>query len=140
MMLLTGVIVFMRRVMGEGSIFLQEAVLYLHGFAFILGIALTLQRDTHVRVDVLYSRMSSRTRAWVNLTGTFIFLLPLAFSLLIFSQAYISSSWQILEGSKEVDGIHGVYLLKTLIPALAVMLILQGVSLSIRAIAHLSGK
>ena len=41
-----------------------------------LGAAYTLQANRHVRVDVVYARYSQRTRAWIDLLGSALFLIP----------------------------------------------------------------
>lgn len=121
-----------------GAIMLQESVLYMHGAVFMLGFSYTLKHDEHVRVDLVYSRMSDRRRSIVNLAGHIALMTPLCLALTYFSLDYVTNSWSILEGSQEVDGIRGVYLLKTLIPAAACLLLLQTGLLAVREIQRLS--
>ena len=49
---------------------------YLFGMIFLLAGAYTLQQDAHVRVDVLYGRLGAKGKAWINLIGTLLFLIP----------------------------------------------------------------
>ena len=72
--------------------------------------------------------MSARRRAWVNLTGVVIFLLPLCLFILGISWSYVSESWAIRESSPEPGGLPAVFLLKTLLPAMAINLLLQGIA------------
>lgn len=139
MVLGTTLIVVLRYALNEGSILLQEAVLYLHALVFMLGIPYALKADAHVRVDLVYSRLGPRGRTVINLIGHVLFLLPVAGALLLYSQSYVTRSWRILEGSSEVGGIPGVFLLKTLIPVLAVLLLLQGLAEIARCIRTLTG-
>ncbi len=120
-----------------GAIMLQESVLYMHGAVFMLGFSYTLKHDEHVRVDLVYSRISDRRRSIVNLGGHIVLMTPLCLALTYFSLDYVTNSWSILEGSQEVDGIRGVYLLKTLIPASACLLLLQTGLLTVREIQRL---
>ena len=120
-----------------GAIMLQESVLYMHGAVFMLGFSYTLQHDEHVRVDLAYSRMSQRRQSLVNLAGHIVLMTPLCLVLLFFSLQYVLNSWSILEGSQEVGGIQAVYLLKTLIPASACLLLLQTGLLAVREIQRL---
>jgi TRAP-type mannitol/chloroaromatic compound transport system permease small subunit len=60
-------------------------------------------------------------------------LLPFMLVLLYFSLPYVSRSWAIMETSRETSGLPAVYLLKTLIPAFAVLMALQGIAQAIRA-------
>ena len=77
MVVVTFVIVVMRYVFDAGLIWMQESVVWMHAFVFMIGAAYTLQRDEHVRVDIFYREMSARGRAWIDLLGVLVFLLPL---------------------------------------------------------------
>ncbi len=121
-------IVLLRYALAQNTIPLQEAVSYGHGLVLMLGIAYTLKENGHVRVDILYSVRSARWRALVDLCGHLLLLLPVAGLLLATSLPYALSAWRILEGSSEVGGLPGVFLLKTLIPLMAALLLLQGLS------------
>jgi TRAP-type mannitol/chloroaromatic compound transport system permease small subunit len=129
MAIATGAIVIVRYVIGSGSIALQELISYLHAAVFMLGICYTLKHDQHVRVDVFYQNFSTTTRAWINAIGSIVFVLPLCVFIIFISFNYVDNSWAIREGSPDPGGIHGVYLLKTLIPVLGITLLLQAISL-----------
>lgn len=128
MVLLTFAIVILRYALNSGGVLLQESVMYLHGTLFMLAIALGVGNNTHVRVDILYSRRSPEQQAWIDLVGHILFLLPSAGFIIWVSLPYVSNSWQILEGSSEVGGIPGVFLLKTLIPLTGALLFCQGIA------------
>ncbi len=132
-------VVVMRYALGVGSIKLQESVLYAHAGLFMLAAAWTLQIDGHVRVDIFYTQARPRARAFIDLAGALVFLLPFAAALFVLSLPYVERSWAILERSPEADGLPFVYLLKTLIPVFAVLLGLQGLAQAIRAALALGG-
>lgn len=140
MMAVTVLVVVLRYGFGIGSIALQESIMYLHGLVFMLGIPYALRHDAHVRVDVLYGRFSPRTRDWIDLAGHLLFLLPLAIFIVWVSLDYTARAWRIREGSSEANGLEAVFLLKTLIPVLGGMLILQGVAEILRIVARLTGR
>ena len=125
MMLTLSTVVVLRYGFNIGFVALQESVTYLHAAVFMLGTAYTLQQDSHVRVDIFYRGFSPRGQAWVNSLGGIIFLLPLCAYFLLSSWAFVSQSWSIHETSAEPGGIPAVYLLKTLIPLMAIILSLQ---------------
>ncbi|HIG42159.1 MAG TPA: TRAP transporter small permease subunit [Gammaproteobacteria bacterium] len=128
MMLLTCIVVAARYLFNVGATSIQETVIYLHGIVFMLGIAYTLRQSGHVSVDIVYQRLSLKTRAVVNLFGTLVFLFPVAIFLIWTSLDYVSFSWSLKEGSPEPGGLPFVYLLKTLIPVMAILLLLQGIA------------
>jgi TRAP-type mannitol/chloroaromatic compound transport system permease small subunit len=67
-------------------------------------------------------------------------LLPFTIALIALSLPYVARSWAILERSRETSGLPLVFALKTLIPAFALLLGLQGVSQVIRAALVLVGR
>lgn len=137
MVLATVTVVFMRYAAGVGLIWLQESINWMHSLVFMLGAAYTLKADEHVRVDVFYRGMSERRKAAINLAGTVLFLLPLCAFLLVESWQYVATSWRIAERSREAGGLPMIYLLKTVIPVMAALLAVQGVSMALRACLRL---
>ena len=131
--LLQFVLVVARYIFGFGSIWLTETVIYGHATLIMLAAAWTLRAGGHVRVDVFYADAAPRTRAWVDLVGALLLLLPFMAVTLWFSVPFAARSWAVLERSQESSGLPFVYLLKTLIPVFAVMMALQGVAQAIRA-------
>ena len=111
-----------------GRVDLQESITYLHAAVVALCMGYTLARDAHVRVDVFYGRMTPRARLAVNLAGDALLLLPSSAAILYYSWDYTIISWQVLERSPEISGLPGVFLLKTLIPLMALTLIAQALA------------
>lgn len=140
MVLTTVTIVVLRYLFNSGSIALQESVSYLHATVFMLGAAYTLKHDAHVRVDIIYQKLTPRARAWVDLLGTLLLLFPVCLFMLYSSLGYVASAWAIQEGSREVGGLDGVYLLKTAIPVMAILLLLQGCSMLLRNMLLIAGQ
>lgn len=130
MVVVSFAIVVLRYLFNLGWIAMQESVTYLHATVFMLGAAYTLKHDGHVRVDILYQKLTPRGRAWVDLLGTLLLLFPFALFLLWVSWDYVAASWALHERSG--DGGMPIYLLKTLIPLLALLLLVQGVALGLR--------
>lgn len=125
MVLITITVVVLRYLFDTGTIALQEAVVYLHGSLFMLGLGYTLKRDGHVRVDVLAQQLGPRARAWVELCGHTLFLLPLCALIAWYSWDYVAASWRVREASPDSGGLPYVYLLKSLLPLSAALLGLQ---------------
>lgn len=139
MVLATVIVVVMRYAAGVGLIWLQESINWMHSLVFMLGAAYTLKADEHVRVDVFYRGMSERRKAVIDLAGTVLLLLPLCAFLMVESWQYVATSWRIAERSREAGGLPMIYLLKTVIPVMALLLALQGVSMTLRAVLRLRG-
>lgn len=128
MVVVTLLVVVLRYGFDVGAIALQESVMYMHGLVFLLGIPYGIAQNTHVRVDIVHGRLSERWRHRIELAGHALFLLPVAGFILVMSLPYVAASWRVLEGSPEVGGIPAIFLLKSLVPIMAALLFLQGIS------------
>lgn len=140
LVLMQGLVVLLRYGFSWGSIALQESVTYLHAICFMLGAAFTLQVDRHVRVDVLYRSMSLKQQALVNAVGSVLFLIPICLFMLWTSYDYVLQAWTIKERSADSGGLAIVYLLKTLIPLLAISLLAQALAELGRSILSLTDR
>lgn len=128
MVLMQFAIVVLRYVFGYSWVALDESVLYQHGALFMLGAGYTLLVDGHVRVDIFYASASDRTRRAVDLFGHIFLLMPSMAMLVYWSWPSVRNAWSILEGPISVGGIPASFLLKTLVPLFAVLLIIQSVA------------
>lgn len=127
-------LVLARYGLGIGSVAVQEAVLWLHATIFLLGMAYALRHDAHVRVDVFSQRWSAATRAWVEFAALLLLLLPFCLFMIVISWEYVAASWATHEGSRDPGGLPGWYLLKSLLPLSAALLVLQGLAETLRAL------
>lgn len=113
---------------------LSESAQYFHVIALMFGASLTLLMNEHVRVDIFQSRLKRPHKALVDFIGFYIGLMPVCLLLIWSSTRFVYFSWLIFEGSAEADGIKGVFILKTLIPIFAVLMLAQGLSIALRAV------
>jgi TRAP-type mannitol/chloroaromatic compound transport system permease small subunit len=113
-----------------------EGQWYLFSLVFLLGAAYTLREDEHVRVDVLYERLSPRGRAWINLAGTVLFLMPFCVVMLWVTWPAVQTSWQLLEQSPDPGGLPR-YPIKAVVLVAFALLLLQGVAMAIKQVAVL---
>ena len=100
---------------------------YLFSLIFLLGAGFALKEDAHVRVDVVYGRLSARARAAINVVGSVFMLLPFSIFVLWVSWPSIRNSWAVREASPDPGGLPR-YPLKAVIIAAFVLLVAQGVS------------
>ncbi len=111
---------------------------YMFSLIFLLGAAYGLNHDVHVRVDVLYERLSEKTQAWIDLSGTVLFLLPFSFLFLWVSWPAVRNSWAIREVSPDPGGLAR-YPIKAVILVCFVLLILQGFSQIVKNVSTIRG-
>ena len=111
---------------------------YFFSLIFLLGAAYGLERDVHVRVDVLYARLSRKGRAWIDLVGTVLFLIPFCVLMLRVSWPAVRNSWAVHETSPDPGGLPR-YPIKTVILLSFVLLLLQALSQLLKQVEILRG-
>ena len=141
MVIITFVVVVMRYAFGVGLIWLQESVTWMHATVFMVGAAYTLSREEHVRVDIFYREMSATQRAWVDVLGVVVLLLPMCGFLGAKAWDFVALSWSLKEASRESGGLPYplIPLLKTVLVLMPVAVALQGLSLALHSIRTLRG-
>lgn len=132
--------VIMRYVFKSGSIAVQEMEWHIFSVIFLLGAAYTLKKDGHVRVDILFTRFSTKTKAWVDFVGTFIFLIPFSLMIIYSTKTFIMASWAVREISPDPGGLPFRYALKAMIPLGFLFLIVQGVGQALKSFLVILGK
>ncbi len=137
--LISVAVVVLRYAFKLGFPWLSESFIWLNGVLFTLGAAYLLMNDHHVRVDLLYSKLSNRGRAYVNLGGVVLLLWPTMYAVLTTAWPSVRRSVLALEHSPTMDGLPFLYVLKICVPLFCILVALQGLSLAIRSIAVLKG-
>ena len=126
---------------GLGSIMLEEMQWHLYAVGFLLGLAFTEVRERNVRIDVLAEKFSHRTRLWIELFGTVVFLLTFSVVVIWYSLPFVATSWQLGEVSAAPGGLPYRWLLKSFITTAFVLLALAGIGRLTRVwVALFSGR
>lgn len=133
-------VVLLRYGFSTSFIQLQESVVYTHATLFMLGIAYTMLYEGHVRVDILHAGLSPKRRALIDLAGVILAAIPFALLVLWTSWPFVAASWRIREGAIAYGGLPFQYLLKSLIPAMAILLLLQAIAHGCRCVLTLAGR
>lgn len=133
MVITTFVIVVMRYAFDAYFVWLQEALVWMHASVFMLGAAYTLQHEAHVRVDVVYRRLSARGQAWVDLLGVLLFLLPMCVFLGAKSFDFTMTSWAMHEASREPGGLP-----YPVLPVVKLVLIIMPLTVGLQGLSMLA--
>lgn len=129
--------VFTRYFLKKSSIAIFELEWHIFSILFLLAAAYTLKCDSHVRVDVFYSRFSPKVKAAINLIGSIIFLIPFCILIIWASKNFVLMSYNLMETSPDPGGLPYRYILKLMIPVGFSFILLQGVSLTLRSFCEL---
>jgi len=119
--------VVMRYFFNTGNIAFQEFEWHLFSMIFLLGISYALKEEGHVRVDVIYDRLSPSTKAKINIVGTFVFLIPFSLLIAFGSIAFVMEAYHTGEISGDPGGLTHRWLIKAFVPASFFLLALNSV-------------
>lgn len=125
--------VFRRYLLKDSAAWIMEMEWHLFALIFLLGAAYTLQNDKHVRVDLFYEKISRKDKAWVNLIGTLLLLIPWCIILIYVSYDYAFNSWLIKESSPDPGGLPARYIIKFIMCLGFFLLLLQALVLAIQS-------
>ncbi len=115
-----------------------EVQWYMFSVVVMFGASYTLQRNEHVRVDVIFMNLSAKAQAWVDIIGGLLFLLPACVVIGWFSWPFFIESWHTNEISSNAGGLLR-WPVKFIIPLGFALLFFQGLSEIIKRIAVLEG-
>jgi len=107
--------VVMRKLFSAGSIALQELEWHLYDVVFLFGIAFTLSKDKHVRVDIFYDKFPFKLKKIINIFSLIVFIVPLATLIIIESIPFIQMSLEQNEGSGDPGGLPYRWIIKSTI-------------------------
>ena len=127
-----------RYALNIGSNAWLELQWYFNSAVFLLIAGYALKRNEHVRIDVINSRLSERTQAWIDILGGLFMLLPATIIIAWYSWPSLANSWQINEYSSDTGGLIR-WPVRALIPVAFTLLALQGVSEIVKRVAFLKG-
>jgi TRAP-type mannitol/chloroaromatic compound transport system permease small subunit len=130
--------VVVRYLFKESSVALQELEWHLFALIFMMAAAYTLKIDGHVRVDLFYSKLSEKKKAWINLLGAIFFLIPFCIIIIISSENFVLTSFKLKETSPDAGGLPARYILKSIIPISFFLLLLQAISLAFKSFLQIA--
>ena len=127
--------VIARYVFNIGAVSVQELEWHLVSPIALVGMSYALRRGDHVRVDILYDRMSENGKQIVDLL-TALLITAVAVTIVVLSLPYVEQSFSLMEGSPDPGGLPYRWLLKAFIPLGFGLLALQSTAQSIASVAH----
>ena len=124
--------VVMRYFFNTGSLAMQELEWHLFSVIILLGISYTLKEDGHVRVDLIYDRLTEKKKAKINMVGSAIFIIPVALLIGVESIPYVIESFNSNEISPDPGGLEYRWIVKSLIPLSFFLLIITAIGFFIK--------
>lgn len=126
--------VVMRYVFNDVSIAFQELEWHLFSAVFLLGIPYTVKAGGHVRVDIIYERLSHKAQAVVDIAGTLLFLLPFCLLVAYFGIDFTKESFELGETSGDPGGLPSRWIIKAIIPLSFLFMAISGLGLILHSV------
>lgn len=133
-------VVVQRYAFSTTRLWMQDLYVWLNGAMFTAVAGFALLRGDHVRVDIFYRPASLRWKAVADIVGVVLFLWPFTYVVTSYGLPYVQRSWRIFEGSANIGGMPGLFILKSFILVFAAVVALQGVAMIARSILVLADK
>ena len=131
--------VVLRYVFGEGRIEFEELQWHLYSVAFLFGISYAFMTDSHIRVDVLHEGFRPRIKAWIELYGIVLLLLPFVVMVLVYSIPFAAISFELAEVSSSPGGLPYRWLIKAMLPIAFALVLIASLSRLSRVWSYLFG-
>lgn len=132
--------VTLRYIFNNTKAWIIELEWHLFALIFLLAAGYALKHDKHVRVDVFYANFSERNKAWINLLGSVLFLIPWCMLIVYVSYGYAHEAWIRNEGSPNPGGLPARYIIKSGITVGVFLLMLQGIAVVADSLVILNEK
>ncbi len=132
-------IVISRFIFSYEQAFMSDLVRMWYGALFLFASAYTLIEEGHVRVDVLYSGFTDKTKGLVNAIGVLVLGLPICWTILIVgfnkSSSIIAGPLLTLEVTQSGFGMYIKYLMAGFLAIYAVSMAIQFAGFFLEGIA-----
>ncbi len=123
--------------LGRGFIELEELQWHLYAAAFLLGFAYTYAVDEHVRVDLLHDRFPPRARAWIELLGCVLLLMPFTWIVSVSAFDFFLRAWELGERSPMPSGLPHRFVIKGVLFVALSLLFVQALGTALKQIGVL---
>ncbi|MEH6445962.1 MAG: TRAP transporter small permease subunit [Oceanospirillaceae bacterium] len=131
-------IVFLRYIYDIGFLQLHDFALYNFSALVVFSIVYTFGCNKHVRVDVFRENQSIKVQQQVDIIAVVFFLMPVFLLILYWVWSDIYYAWSIFEGSRETGGLGGLFLVKSTLPLVSLLMFIQGACVIVRRGKYLS--
>jgi len=123
----------MRYLFNDVSIGMQEMEWHLYASIFLLGISYTLSQNAHVRVDLIYERLSPKKQAFIDISGTLIFLIPFCALIAYYGINFAQEAYSLGEKSGDPGGLPHRWIIKSMITVSMIFVLISSIGFMLRS-------
>lgn len=131
--------VVMRYALRTNFIAMEEMQWHLYAVGFLMALSFAMLYDGHVRVDVVAERLELRTRAWIELFGILLLILPFVYVVVTYAIPFVERSWRVNEISAAPGGLPHRWFIKSFIITGFAFIAIAAVARLLRVTAFLFG-
>ena len=132
--------VVLRYLFSFSSVALEELQWHLYAVGIMTGLSYALSENTHVRLDLLHGRFRKKTRAWIDIIGLTVLVLPWCYVIVLHGFDFVAASWRVKETSASPTGLSCYYIIKSVIPVSFSLLTLAALSRIVKQVLVITGK
>lgn len=125
--------VIMRYLFNDVSIGMQELEWHLYASIFLLGISYTLSQNAHVRVDIIYERLSPKKQAFIDISGTLILLIPFCALIAYYGIGFAQEAYSLGEKSGDPGGLPHRWIIKSMISVSMILVLISSIGFMLRS-------
>lgn len=128
-----------RRFFVLGSTKLQELEWHIHAVLFMFCLGYGYIKDTHVRIDLVRERLSTKTKQWIELIGCLFFMIPYSFIIIFYGVDWWQRSFELNEMSASATGLPYRWIIKAVLPIGFTILLVSAATTALRKSLQLFG-
>ncbi|MBN2761325.1 MAG: TRAP transporter small permease subunit [Rhodobacteraceae bacterium] len=117
----------------------QEYEWHLHATLFLLVLGYAYIQDAHVRIELVRDTLKPRTRVWIELAGSILFMVPYCYVVMEYGIENALRSWQVGESSASTTGLPHRFFIKGMLPFGFALIALAGMSVALKCVVYLFG-
>lgn len=118
---------------------LQEMEWHMHAVLFLMALGYGYVKDAHVRIELVRDTLRPRTRAWIELLGAMLFMVPYCYVVIEYGNENALRAFHIGEGSDALTGLDYRFIIKGFLPLGFVFVALAGLSAALKSVVYLFG-
>lgn len=131
--------VIMRYLFNDVSIGMQELEWHFYATIFLLGASYAISTEAHVRVDLIYERLSPQRKAIINIIGVLTFLVPFTVLVGWYGIDFAKEAYEMGEGSGDPGGLPYRWIIKSMISIAFFSMLISGLGLLLHSVNILRG-
>jgi len=132
--------VFFRYVLNQGQIWLEDLEWHFYGLFIMVSLSYCITEDSHIRMDIIYDKLSPKKKAYVELFGMLVLSIPILIILIYHGYNFVEMAWKLSEKSPHPLGLPYRWIIKSVLPISIFLMLMASISKLIKAFVTIFGR